>query len=150
VANEQTSAEYALSVSASWAHLRGAAVGRLAVVVDGRPDIFPVNFLVDRGSVVFRTATGTKLDAASDQPVAFEADGYEPDTGEAWSVVVKGTAREVEELDEVIAALELPLAPWHASRKPRIIRIAPDDISGRRFRVRTDAPPAARPRTPPE
>jgi uncharacterized protein len=150
VSNEQTWADDALPVSASWAHLRGAAVGRLAVVVDGRPDIFPVNFLVDHGSVVFRTAAGTKLDAAVGQAVAFEADGYETDAGEAWSVVVKGTAREVEEIDEVIAALELPLSPWHSSRKPRIIRIVPEDISGRRFKVRPDVRRAARPRTAPE
>ena len=150
VSNDETFAAEALTVSASWAHLRRAAVGRLAVVVDGRPDIFPVNFLVDHGSVVFRTAAGTKLDAAVGQVVAFEADGYEPDVGEAWSVVVKGTAREVEELYEVIDALELPLFPWQSSPKPRIIRIEPEDISGRRFRVRPDAPRAARPHSAPE
>jgi uncharacterized protein len=36
-------------------------------------------------------------------------------------------------------ALELPLFPWHAAPKPRIMRIEPDVVSGRRFRV-ADAP----------
>jgi hypothetical protein len=65
-------------------------------------------------------------------------------------VVVKGMAREVQELDEVIAALELPLVPWHSTRKPRILRIEPESISGRRFTVRADGPSTARRRTAPE
>lgn len=126
-----------MTESAAWAQLRQATVGRLAVVAGDRPDIFPINFVVDGGTVVFRTAAGTKLAAATDRPVAFEADGYEPDTGEAWSVVVKGVARELGELDEVVDALNLPLETWHTAPKPRIIRIAPDSISGRRFTART-------------
>ena len=61
-----------------------------------RPEIFPINFVVDHGTVVFRTAEGTKLaGAVQGDAVAFEADGYERDTGEAWSVVVKGHAEEI-------------------------------------------------------
>ncbi|MEJ7726915.1 MAG: pyridoxamine 5'-phosphate oxidase family protein [Actinomycetes bacterium] len=133
---DQTSLDGSMSDSDSWAVLRHALVGRLAVAVGDRPDIFPVNFAVDHGSVVFRTAAGTKLAAAAGRPVAFEADGYDPGTGEAWSVVVKGVAQEVTELDDVLAALDLPLFPWHTAPKPRIIRITPDSISGRRFTAR--------------
>ena len=50
-----------LGEPACWELLEGASVGRLAVDVAGQPDIFPVNFVVDRGSIVFRTAAGTKL-----------------------------------------------------------------------------------------
>ena len=46
-----------------WTLLRHTEVGRLAVTMGTSPDIFPVNFAVDRGSVVFRTAEGTKLAA---------------------------------------------------------------------------------------
>ena len=126
-----------MTESTAWAQLRQSAVGRLAVVVDDHPEIFPVNFVVDRGSVVFRTAAGTKLAAAAGRPVAFEADGYDAEVGEAWSVVVKGVAREVGETDEVLDALNLPLVTWHASSKPRIIRIEPESITGRRFVART-------------
>ena len=43
-----------------------------------QPDIFPINYVVDHGAVVFRTAEGTKLAAAVlGQGVAFEIDGYE-------------------------------------------------------------------------
>ena len=139
--NPSSGATVELSASESWGLLREQLVGRLAVVSndDPQPDIFPVNYIVDHGSIVFRTAAGTKLAAAVDRPVAFEVDGYDPASGEAWSVVVKGTAREVNDLDEVIDALDLPLFPWHAPPKPRIVRIEPDLISGRRFHVH-DAP----------
>ena len=85
-----------LPANVCWALLRSQEVGRLAVSIADRPEIFPVNYVVDHGTVVFRTAEGTKLaGAVQGDAVAFEADGYEPDTGEAWSVVVKGHAEEI-------------------------------------------------------
>ena len=54
----------------------------------------------------------------------------------AWSVVVRGVAHEVYELDDAIAALRLPLFPWHDGPKPRVMRVHPDSVSGRRFAVR--------------
>src|SRR6187401_2958268 len=90
-----------------WALLREAQVGRLAVAIANHPDIFPVNFVVDHASVVFRTAEGTKLAAAVlGQAVAFEVDGYDADAGEAWSVVVKGRAKELELLQDLFEALD--------------------------------------------
>jgi uncharacterized protein len=37
--------------------------------------------------------------------------------------------------DEVLDALQLPLLPWQEGAKPEIVRIVPDEISGRRFAV---------------
>lgn len=122
-----------LSESESWVLLREALVGRLAVSVDDAPDIFPVNHVVDHGTLVFRTAEGTKLSAAVGHRVAYEVDGYDPTTGQAWSVVVKGTAKEMTALYDVIDTMALPLFPWHAAPKPRIVRIEPHEVSGRRF-----------------
>ena len=125
-----------LEANQSWALLRSSEVGRLAVSIGNYPDIFPVNFVVDHGTVVFRTAEGTKLAAAVlGTAVAFEVDGYDADAGEAWSVVIKGRAVEIERMQDVFDALELPLFPWHASPKHRFVRIEPDDVSGRRFDV---------------
>src|SRR5262245_66600837 len=86
-----------LSTSESWGLLREAVVGRLAVMVDDQPDIFPVNYLVDHGSIVFRTAEGTKLASSVGRLVAFEVEGYDSSSGEARSVVNKGTARGVKQ-----------------------------------------------------
>lgn len=125
-----------LDVSQSWALLRQAEVGRLAVVVDNEPDIFPINFIVDHGSIVFRTSEGTKLAAAAGRSVAFEVDGFDSVSGEAWSVVVKGRARLIEQMHELIDSFDLPVFPWHAGPKPRFVRIdpAPDGLTGLRFR----------------
>lgn len=116
--------------------LRTGVVGRLAVSVDDLPDIFPINYVVDRGTVVFRTSEGTKLGGALlGRGVAFEVDGYDPGVGEAWSVVVKGFAVEIEQMHQYFDALDLPLFPWHAGRKHRFVRIEPVEFSGRRFEV---------------
>jgi len=119
-----------------WRLLRSAEVGRLAVSGDEGPDIFPINFLVDHGTIVFRTAQGSKLSAALSSPVvAFEADGYDEAANEAWSVVIKGAAEEIKNLHERIDSMELPLSPWHAAAKPCFVRIVPETVSGRRFAV---------------
>ena len=100
------------------------------------PSIFPINFVVDRESIVFRTAAGTKLsEAVTGQTVAFEADGYDADAGEAWSVIIQGRAFEIERMHDYFDALALPLFPWHAAPKHHFVRIEPDEMSGRRFEV---------------
>ena len=50
-----TSASTVLPEHTCWMLLRSVEVARLAVSVDDRPDIFPVNFVVDHGTVVIRT-----------------------------------------------------------------------------------------------
>ena len=101
-----------LEANQSWALLRSSEVGRLAVSIGNHPDIFPVNFVVDHGTVVFRTAEGTKLAAAVlGTAVAFEVDGYDADAGEAWSVVIKGRAVEIERMQDVFDALRTAPVP---------------------------------------
>ena len=125
-----------LSESACWALLRTTSVGRLAVWVDDHPDIFPLNYAVDHGTVVFRSKAGTKVSATlSDAPVALEADGYDPETKEAWSVVIKGRAEEIKDGPDLLGTVDLPLFPWQAGDKGRFIRIVPTTTSGRRFPV---------------
>jgi uncharacterized protein len=125
-----------LEPNACWTLLRTAAVGRLAVSRTNHPDIFPINFAIDHGTIVFRTAEGTKLAAAVEgTAVAFEADGYDPDKGDAWSVVIKGRAKKIEQMYELFDAMVLPLFPWHSAPKHHFVRIVPDEVSGRRFHI---------------
>lgn len=124
-----------LDTATCLALLREAPFGRLAVIINNRPEIFPVNHAVDRASVVFRTGNGSKLHGALGQPVAFEVDGTDPDTGLAWSVVVAGHAHEVQQLHDVLEAMELPVTPWESGAKPHFVRIEPGEISGRRFQM---------------
>jgi uncharacterized protein len=125
-----------LQVPECWTLLASVEVGRLALYAAGEVDIFPVNFVVDGDSVVFRTAEGTKLlKTVMAGRVAFEVDGYEPEHGRAWSVVCKGDALLLDHWDDVYAAETLPLFPWNHSPKGRFVRVRPTTLSGRRFTV---------------
>ncbi|TCJ97538.1 pyridoxamine 5'-phosphate oxidase family protein [Nocardia alba] len=125
-----------LAVNECWALLRTEEVGRLAVWVDDHPDIFPLNFAVDHGTIVFRSAPGTKMSASlSDTPVALEVDGYLARSHEAWSVVVKGRAEGIREIGELTDTVDLPLFPWQAGAKNFFIRLVPTAVTGRRFAV---------------
>jgi uncharacterized protein len=55
--------------------LATAQVGRLALLVDGRPEILPVNYALDGDAVQFRTAEDSVLTNAALTEVAFEVDG---------------------------------------------------------------------------
>lgn len=125
-----------LSVSDCLALLRGVSVGRLAVWNMDHPDIFPINYAIDHGTIVFRTGEGTKLAALrGDFPVAMEADGVDADTGIAWSVVAKGAAALLTSTDDVLDTFALKLFPWHAGPKDNFVRITPTSVTGRRFKV---------------
>jgi uncharacterized protein len=121
-----------LAEDESWALLSSITLGRLATSVAGQPDSFPVNFVVQRRTILIRTAEGTKLSgAAINQRVAFEADDH--DLEQAWSVVVKGLARVLSGSEEIAEAERAQVLPWIATVKRRYIRIQPSEITGRRF-----------------
>lgn len=117
------------------AHLTAATLGRLGVVVDGRPEIFPVHHAYDRttGCVVFQTNARTKLHAALNWPsVAFEVDGTDPhDEWSGWSVLVVGRAQEITDPDEVARASRLKPTVWSGNDHEHWVRIVPEKISGR-------------------
>ncbi len=99
------------------------------MLVDDHPDIFPVNYVVDGGTVVFRTAESLKWTAVTGHPgVAFEADGYAADSRTAWSVVVKGHAEQVSKSD-LLDTAALPLYPWHGEPKGRFVRVVPQSVA---------------------
>lgn len=114
-----------------------AAVGRVAVTVGAVPAVFPVNFALMDGDIVFRTGAGTKLDAAVHQAVvAFEVDHVDPVYHEGWSVLVVGMADEVTDPAERGRALSLPLRPWGEGHRDHVVRIRAELVSGRRISQR--------------
>jgi nitroimidazol reductase NimA-like FMN-containing flavoprotein (pyridoxamine 5'-phosphate oxidase superfamily) len=122
-----------LTDDACWELLRGETLGRLAVVADDGVDIFPVNYLVDRGTILFRSAPGSKLaDIAHDPVVALEVDGC--DDLHRWSVVVRGMARRLDADDEIETSGVLGLATVTRAPKHNYVRISPRVVTGRRFR----------------
>lgn len=117
-----------------WDFLKGSKLGRLAVSAAGRVDIFPVNYVVDDHKIYFRTAPGTKLASLTvNGSVALETD--EVLNGVARSVVVHGTARELDNSREIEAADQLPLVPWIPSVKYNYVEVTAEELTGRRFEV---------------
>lgn len=122
-----------LSEDESWELLSSVALGRLVTCTNSRPEIFPVNFVVQRPTVLFRTAEGTKLlSLVVNNEVIFEADGHSLDEG--WSVIVRGTADVLSTSKEIDEADRAGLRPWVATLKLRYVRIQASTINGRRFR----------------
>lgn len=116
--------------------LAGEQLGRVAFVDDRGPVVLPVNFVLDRHMVVFRTDEGAKLDAASRAGrVAFEVDGIDAATHTGWSVLVRGEAVEVTDPAELARLRELPVSPWAPGAKSRYVRILPAVLTGRRISV---------------
>jgi len=114
--------------------LAGGQVGRVAVVDDRGPVVFPVNYVLDRHTVVFRTEPGTKLHAAGRGiRVCFEADGADEAACTGWSVLVRGEITEVTDPDELARLRKLPLRPWAAGARDHYARILPAMLTGRRI-----------------
>lgn len=113
--------------------LRSQQVGRLAVVSHARPLIFPVNYAMDGEAIVFRTAEGTKFDAAvREMAVAFEIDELDVAAQEGWSVLVSGRADEVVDKSQRERLRALPLRPWAEGAKDHWLVVHSTSISGRR------------------
>jgi nitroimidazol reductase NimA-like FMN-containing flavoprotein (pyridoxamine 5'-phosphate oxidase superfamily) len=115
-------------------------LGRVAFVDDLGPLVVPVNFVLDRHMVVFRTGEGTKLDAAvRGSRVAFEIDGADAAMRTGWSVLVRGEAVEVTGAAELARLRRLPLDPWAPGVKTHYVRILPAVLTGRRIWAPADA-----------
>ncbi|MGE2736662.1 pyridoxamine 5'-phosphate oxidase family protein [Mycolicibacterium vaccae] len=122
-----------LTETESWVLLSGVTLGRLVTTVTGWTEIFPVNFVVQDKTLLFRTAEGTKLlTTVLNENVVFEADDH--NSVEGWSVVIRGKARLLAGPTDIVKAQRAGLYPWIATSKSRFVRITPQSMTGRRFR----------------
>jgi nitroimidazol reductase NimA-like FMN-containing flavoprotein (pyridoxamine 5'-phosphate oxidase superfamily) len=125
-----------LSVSTCWALIRTVPIGRIALPGTDDIEIFPVNFVVDGGSIVFRTAPGTKRTLIGDGVrCSFEADHIDVGEQLVWSVVLKGPVRPVLGHEAIIATFDMEVPAWQAGPKPTYVRMKPQLITGRRFPI---------------
>jgi nitroimidazol reductase NimA-like FMN-containing flavoprotein (pyridoxamine 5'-phosphate oxidase superfamily) len=118
--------------------LKTMDLGRIAIVVDGVPQIFPVNYAYEERVVVFRTSPGLKLERGPETPAAFEVDSVDRRTGVAWSVVVHGTAQEISGAADTLAQRlrRLVVRPQAPGTRTRWMAVYAGRITGRRFRLR--------------
>lgn len=110
-------------------------VGRVAVVDGQGPLMLPVNYVLDRGSVVFRTDLGAKLAAAERRsPAAFEVDEINPSRRHGWSILVRGRLVEIADEGELERVRDLPLRPFAEGERAHYVQVVAATITGRRIR----------------
>ena len=112
-----------LDLGSCWAMLRANSVGRIAACVDGHPQIFPVTYVVDGESIVFRTASGTKAVRPVMPRSRSKSIATIQPTPLASSVIVAGTSMEIVDADEWDHAQSLPLFPWLAVPMGHFVRV---------------------------
>lgn len=117
--------------------LATAHVGRIGLMVDGRPEILPVNYAQDGDTVLFRTAEGSVLTQVSLSEVAFEVDHFDEEMRAGWSVLVQGNAQDIgDAIDSTSQRLRhLALISWAPGQRDRWFAVYPHKITGRRLRV---------------
>jgi len=108
--------------------LRSCNLGRVGVSLAGDLVILPVYYAVIDGDIVFRTAPGAKLSAALlKTKIAFEADGAAP----GWSVLVRGHAEEVRDVEMQTRARTALGYDWPAGDHEHIVRLQAEQVTGR-------------------
>jgi uncharacterized protein len=110
-------------------------LGRVAIVIDGNPQIFPVNYAYQDGIVVFRSSLGVKVERSPMSSIAFETDMVDTAYGTAWSVMVEGTAQDITKtIDPTSERLrQVVLEPAAPGDRRYWIGVYVDKMSGRRF-----------------
>ncbi|WP_406195294.1 pyridoxamine 5'-phosphate oxidase family protein [Kitasatospora sp. NBC_01560] len=123
-----------LTAAECWEMLGTHGVGRIALPVQPGPAVFPVNYTVDAGSILFRTAARSPAAPEDGLPVSFQVDRIDDRLSRGWSVLILGEAHHVTDADEVRRLSGLPGAtPWAGGDRPLWVRIRADEITGRRI-----------------
>ena len=109
-------------------------VGRVGITIGGLPAIFPVNYRMIDGAIVFRTAPGSKMAAATrGEVVAFEVDDYQATDRSGWSVLAVGKGEVVHDVELALRVLAARLEPFAGGVRTVLVRIEPTFLSGRRI-----------------
>jgi len=109
------------------------SIGRVAIATGWAPHVVPVNYVMLRDSVVFRSDRGTKLSLAVTEPVSFEVDFADPFHRTGWSVLLQGLAYQASDWETEVE--DLHVEPFAPGKKSAWVRIVPQVITGRRVRL---------------
>lgn len=109
-------------------------IARVAVNASGSPVVMPVTHSLVGSAIAFRSASGSKLDAAiMNRPVTVEMDDWDGGTRTGWSVLFIGIASPADD-PELIATLDAQAPPaWVHERDMEWVIVRADEISGRRI-----------------
>lgn len=84
-----------LSVEDCLTLLKSCHVGRIVFVDDHGPGALPVNYGVAADEILVRVEEDSSLRKLIQNPIGFEVDQTDPQQSEAWSILVRGSGREV-------------------------------------------------------
>ena len=113
------------------AHLAAGGVGRIVFNGERGPVALPVNFESAGGNIIVSTDVDKAALLATQPVVGFEVDRVDDALSEGWSVLVSGTARRVDDPDEVLRLSSLDLEAWAGGDRHALICITPTNVTGR-------------------
>lgn len=114
--------------------LAQCTLGRVAVTDRALPTVLPVTFRLVDERILFRTGSGTKLEAAATGAVvAFEVDDMDPVSHTGWSVVVTGVAEEITDPADLAALEDAHLPRWAPGRGDNVVAVSTERVTGRRI-----------------
>ncbi len=123
-----------LSAEGCLERLASHSVGRVAFCSTDGPQIYPVNFVMDEGTIVFRTAAYGPLAAhGHNGEVAFEVDQLDRDLRQGWSVVAVGPAHMLDGNETLDFTIRHSLQPWAGGPRSLHVRVTPSKITGRQI-----------------
>ncbi len=110
-------------------------VGRMAVVVDGRPVLVVLNHVLDGEEIFFRTRADATLATLTDEGHAVHA-CYEVDNAftpgrSGWSVIATGLLHRESDPARVAAARER-IEAWARGERDTVLRLEITELTGRR------------------
>jgi nitroimidazol reductase NimA-like FMN-containing flavoprotein (pyridoxamine 5'-phosphate oxidase superfamily) len=95
--------------------LTSAWVAHIGVIEGGEPYVSPMSFVVDGDRIRFRTVEGRRLRGLRASPiVSVEVSDVDPTTGDWVSVVVRGTASECHDEEEMATTVAMLLDKYRA------------------------------------
>lgn len=112
--------------------LATGVVGRVVFTESALPAAQPVNYLLDDQEVVFRTANGSKLAAATrHHVVAFQVDRIDDAARTGWSVLGMGEAYEVVDPARLAELADRLPPPWVRGQGLHTISVPLQRLTGR-------------------
>lgn len=107
-------------------------VGRLAYNGPDGPEVLPLNFALDDGTVLIRTSPHSTLGRKVQVGVAaFQVDDIDEFTESGWSVLLRGTVEPV--TGDALPAEDARPVSWPEGQRSLFLRLAPRSVTGRRL-----------------
>ena len=109
-------------------------IGRILYTAGALPAAQPVRYALRAEEILFRTADGGILRAATgNEVVAFEVDDVDAAAGTGWTVLAVGRAHRLGDADRRTDQVRCLPHPWAAERSTDIIAVPTRLLTGRRL-----------------